>query len=1051
MCNKIYSRINAGLGWMCFAIAAWTYLSTVEPSISFWDCPEYVACAAKGEVGHPPGNSFFLLAGRMFANQAGTDVTQVAVWINRMSALFSAGTILFLFWTITALVGKLWGRNLSLEKTCGDRNLSWSQAIITWGCGLVGALVYTWSDSFWFSAVEAEVYAFSSFMTALTFWLILRWESCADDPASDRYIVLISYVVGLSIGVHLLNLLCLPAIVLVYYFRRRQNITFWGVTGAIAASMLLIAVILFGIIPGVVWLSQKVELLMVNGCHLPYNTGALTCFGAILVALVVLLYRVHQGKCPKWMGQRLAANILLSLLMLLVGYSTFAQVIIRSVANTPINENAPDNVFALSSYLNRDQYGQTPLLWGQTFTSSLDNTASAAEGSALYAKVVKKDSTEADHYYVYDHAREYKYDYTMFFPRMFSNQSQHIAGYKQWSDYQGKKVNVRLANGRMKQIVVPTWTENMRYFWRYQVNYMYWRYFFWNFCGRQNDLSGNGEADRGNWITGIPLIDEWLVGNQQDLPRMITENKGHNVYYMLPLLLGLLGLGWQWRQGRRGRQGTLTVLMLFLMTGLAIVVYINQTPYQPRERDYSYAGSFYAFSIWVGMGVAAVASLVERLIRQRRVWTASLATVACLGVPLQMVGQTWDDHDRSDRYMAHDFGQNYLDSLDPNAIIFVSGDNETFPLWYAQEVEGYRRDVRVCNLAYLQTDWYIDQMKSPTSESAPLPIPFRSEQYAGNKLMLSYIVPRTDKPMDMHQAMNYLYSDEAKYKTLPNYAELIDYLPAQTLSLQVDAEAVRQSGCISLQAGDSIVPRMNITLPQRTYLSRNEIAQLALLDSIARGGWQRPLYFATTMGSDSYVGMGPYLRTTGLAQQVVPLALPSAEESVDIERTYENLMHRFKWGNVDKPGVYIDETIYRMCYWHRTIFGRLIEALLAQGDKERALEVAEKCLEVLPPSNVPHDLSSLPILHCLLANGRNEQACEVATALIEQADEYLHWAMALDVERRRSCVYTIKRQLQTMKYALSDLNAWGQTACVDNYLSKFNHYYEQFQRYFKNR
>ncbi|MCR5361157.1 MAG: DUF2723 domain-containing protein [Bacteroidales bacterium] len=1035
---KTFSRLDVAFGWLCFIVAAATYWLTVEPSISFWDCPEYVACATKGEVGHPPGNSFFLLAGRVFANFAGGDMTQVALWINRMSALLSAGTILFLFWTITALVVRLWGIG-----QC-DKRLTRAQGIVTLGCGVVGALAYTWSDTFWFSAVEAEVYAFSSFMTALTFWLILKWEQRADQPSADRYIILIAYVVGLSIGVHLLNLLCLPAIVLVCCFRRRRHPGWRGIVLSVGGSMLLIALILFGIIPGVVWLAQRVELLMVNGCGLPYNSGALTCYATVLLALVAALCKVGRSS---WRHRRTLSVALWSLLMLLVGYSTFAQVIIRSVANAPINENAPDNVFALSRYLNREQYGQTPLLWGQTFASAIDNMAPVKDGRPLYAKAVKRSADEPDRYCIYDHTQDFRYDYAVFFPRMFSSQPQHIAGYRQWSGYKGEKVTVRLANGRTKQMQVPTWSENMTYFFRYQVNYMYWRYFLWNFCGRQNDLRGNGEADRGNWITGIPSVDEFLVGNQHDQPRMITSNKGHNVYYMLPLLLGLTGIVWQFRQGKNGRQGFLVVLLLFVMTGLAIVVYLNQTPNQPRERDYAYAGSFYAFAIWIGMGVAGVASAINKALKNRVVANASAVAIS-LCVPLQMVGQTWNDHDRSDRYMAHDFGQNYLTSLAPNAIVFVSGDNETFPLWYAQEVEGYRRDVRVCNLAYLQTDWYIDQMKSPAYESAPLPIPFRPEQYAGNKLCTAYIIPRTERPVDMHQAMNFLYSDDARYKTVPNYGQRIDYLPAKTLQLSVDADAVLQSDCIAVQPGDSILPQMSVALPDRRYLVRNEIVQLALLDSIARDGWHRPIYYAATVGPDSYVE--PYLRYTGLAQQVVPLANATAVD-VDNERMYDNLMHRFKWGNADKPGIYIDETTLGLCITHRMVFGRLIEALLAVGDKHRALSAAERCLEVLPPCNVPHDISSLPIVRCLLANDKIPQAMSVADALFAQADEYLHWAFGLDDARLRSCSYTLGRQLYAMKSVLGELERFGQSDAFDGYFPKFQHYYEQYQKHFNGR
>ena len=1047
MFNKTYSHINNVLGWICFAIAAWTYLSTVEPSISFWDCPEYVACAAKGEVGHPPGNAFFLLAGRFFANFAGSDATQIALWVNRMSALFSACTILLLFWTITMLT-----RSLVQPKN----DLTWTQACTIWGSGLVGALTFTWSDTFWFSAVEAEVYGFSSFMTALTFWLMLKWRNRAGSPSADRYLILIAYVVGLSIGVHLLNLLCLPAIVLVAYYRLCQHPSWRGTMLALLLSVALIALILFGIIPGVVWWAQRVELLLVNGCRLPYNSGALLSFALLLTLLVLLLVRLHRGHRLWGIHPRLTYNVLLSLLMILMGYSTFAQVIIRSTANTPLNENAPDNVFALGSYLNRDQYGQKPLLWGQTFASTLVDKDSDNQGRALYAQVVKQSPNEPDRYYVYGHDEPLSYDYNVLFPRLYSNDPQHIAAYKQWCNYTGEKVSVRQPNGATRTIEVPSWRDNWTYFIRYQVNHMYWRYFLWNFCGRQNDLRGNGEADRGNWLTGISVIDGWLLGSQEALPVTMTANKGHNVYYMLPLLLGLLGIAWQGNRGKTGRQGTLIVSLLFVMTGLAIVVYLNQTPNQPRERDYAFAGSFYAFAIWIGMGVAAIGQGLQRLCPKR--WTSAtvaLSVLLGLGVPLQMVGQTWDDHDRSDRRIAHDFALNYLASLDQDAILFVSGDNETFPLWYAIEVEGVRRDVRICNLAYLQTDWYIDQMRSPQYDSPALPIPMTSDRYAGNKLMAAYIVPRTEHPVDMHTAMSFLYNDEARFKVMSIRQQPLDCLPAQTLLVPVVADAVRQSPCIHLQKGDSILPHLTISLANKRCLPRQEVAQLSMLDSIARNGWQRPLYFAYSLPTSCYVGMQPYTRTVGLANQIVPLK-GGGEGSLDVERTYDLLMNRFQWGNIDSHDLYLDENCLTFCFYHRMLFGSLIEALEAQGDGERALQVAERALQVLPERNVPYDRFMFPIVHCLAQHGRKAEAEAILGSILAQADDYLRWASSLRKEKQRSCLYSISNQLYTLHLALNELSCMPvatddasslsiNSDSISLYLNHFKLYHEQFQ------
>ena len=711
---KQYKLLNNIFGWIAFAVAAFTYLSTVEPTASFWDCPEFITCAAKGEVGHPPGNTFFNLTGRFFVNFAGGDMSLAAIWVNRMSALFSAGTILFLFWAITALTKKLVCANNK-----NDKEMSWTQIITILASGMVGSLVYTWSDTFWFSAVEGEVYAFSSFMTALVFWLILKWENNAIGVEGDRYIILLAYIIGLSIGVHLLNLLCIPAIVLVYYFKKHPNANLKGTLGALTLSILLIAFILYGMIPGLVRLASATELFFVNGLGLGYNSGTLFYFLFVVALLIFGIWKVYKKETSdrtmrillsasvvlsgvpfisdswlvslvvaaafvaaiflfKKLNARLTTNIMFSLLAILVGYSTFAQIIIRSSAQLPMDQNSPDEIFSFTKYLNREQYGESPLFFGQTFASDVvrdkNGAAKVTEGAPIYTKVVKNNPSDPDRYEITGHREKYEYNYNVFFPRMYSKQGNHVSGYKEWSDFKGEKIRV---DG--KTITVPTFGENLTYFLRYQLNFMYWRYFMWNFSGRQSDAQSYGEVDRGNWITGIPFIDEILVGDQ-DMPASIANNKGHNVFYMLPLLLGIIGLLWQAYAGNKGIQGFWVVFFLFFMTGIAIVIYLNQTPYQPRERDYAYAGSFYAFSIWVGMGVAGIVNFVNKYFRKENAAVAALVAIVCLGVPFQMVGQTWDDHDRSNRYTARDFGRNYLTSLEENAIIFTNNDNDTFPL-----------------------------------------------------------------------------------------------------------------------------------------------------------------------------------------------------------------------------------------------------------------------------------------------------------------------------------------------------------------------------------
>ena len=689
-----FSRINTCMAWLVFAIAAIVYGLTVEPTASLWDCPEFIACGYKLEIGHPPGAPIFMLAANLFSQMA-SDPSHVALMVNLLSALLSAGCIFFLFLTVTHLAQKL---------ICpiSDEVMSISHVITIEASGLVGALTYTFSDTFWFSAVEAEVYAFSSFLTALMFWLILKWE----DQSEDRWIILIAYITGLSIGVHLLCLLCLPAMTFVVYFHKTKHITWMGILKTLMAGCLLVGIILYGLIPGVVDMGGWFELLFTNVLGCPYNTGLICYITLITGTLVLLYYKVKR---------HLLKLSLVCLLMILAGYSSYGVIFIRANAYTPMCENAPDNIFSLGSYLNREQYGKTPLFYGPAYCSEIDRVAEGEylvprqkEGKAVYRPVA--DSTKQE-YEVVRHDIDYLYKNNMYFPRMHS--SRHAKAYEDWM------------GGVEKKDGVPTAAENLRFFLSYQVNFMYWRYFLWNFVGRQNNIQGHGEVEHGNWITGIRWIDDWLLGcDTSKLPSDLKENKGRNVFYALPLLLGLAGMIWQWRKGREGKQQFLVVMLLFLMTGLAIVVYLNQTPLQPRERDYAYAGSFYAFAIWIGMGVGMIS---KKVIAKRGKYATAmtvLSAIACLMVPIQMASQTWDDHDRSGRYTCRDFGANYLNSMqrEGHPIILTNGDNDTFPLWYNHEVEGVRTDTRVVNMEYLQTDWYIDQMKRPAYESPALPI-----------------------------------------------------------------------------------------------------------------------------------------------------------------------------------------------------------------------------------------------------------------------------------------------------------------------------------------
>ena len=992
-----YNVINTTLGWLMFVVAAVTYMLTLEPTASFWDCGEFIAQGFKLEVGHPPGNPIFILAARFMTNFAGGDVTKVAWTVNAMSALLSAGTILLLFWTITHLV-----RCLVVKDDC--ESVSLIQMLVIFGSGICGALVYTWSDTFWFSAVEAEVYAFSSFCTALVFWLILRWEDRADEEHSDRYLILIAYVIGVSIAVHLLNLLCIPAIVLVYYYKKFDNTSVKGSLIALLVSFAIIALILYGLVPGFVEMGQWFELLFVNTFGTGYNTGVLfyaildvaiftwciyelykqksavriklsffcTVFfsgmlfigdGAMLPLLLSAVLAIYLWKFCKNIPVRWFTITAMSIFVIFVGYSSYAVILIRSNAQTPMDQNSPDNVFALSSYLNREQYGDRPLFYGQTFNSGVVYQTNASgnakpivsEGKTLYAKAVKNNPDDPDRYVAIGKSREYKMnpELDMLFPRMYSGQ--HAREYKEWVGMKGKQVNVTSyvdENGNalgMDTKVKPTFLENLQFFLDYQLSYMYWRYFMWNFAGRQNDIQGNGEITQGNWISGIPFIDNARLGDQSLMPsELTTANKGHNVFFMLPLIFGIIGLLWQAYANKRGIEQFWVIFFLFFMTGIAIVIYLNQTPSQVRERDYAYAGSFYAFAIWVGMGVAGLWKLILYAMKKinskieidlegkKSLIAACAAAVVGLFIPLQMVSQTWDDHDRSGRYAARDFGMNYLASVDENGIIFTNGDNDTFPLWYAQEVEGYRTDVRVVNLSYLSTDWYINQMRRPAYESEPLPMLAKDDTFAYDRRQYGYFIDPDTIPVDALKSLALYYDEKSKNPTYGLYEIKypVMYIPA-------NAEEALKNNVIPERFKDYANPviDMNMLAEKSTVadgaMTSSKVMSLDIIASSIAEGWKRPIYFAMTVPDKYYLGLSPYMLNTGMAYQVTPVTYNmSGEAGVNAEKMYKNITKKFRWGGLDtaEPGsLYLDETVRRMVTTLRTNMIDLASTLLQEG------------------------------------------------------------------------------------------------------------------------
>lgn len=1064
---KQYRFVNNLIGWITFLIAATVYCLTIEPTASFWDCPEFITTGYKLEVGHPPGAPFFMLVANLFS-QFASDTTEVARMVNYMSALMSATCILFLFWSITHLVRKL----VVKDKT----HISTGQIITIMGSGLVGALAYTFSDTFWFSAVEGEVYAFSSLFTAVVFWLILKWEDVANEPHSDRWLILIAYLTGLSIGVHLLNLLCLPAIVLVYYFKKVPNATTKGSLLALTASAVLVAIVLYGIIPGIVKVGGWFELFFVNTLSMPFNTGVLVYILVLATTLIWGVYESYQMKNAQRMiisfvltvallgipfyghgvvsiiigilvlaalwfylrpetqeklkqSWRITARTLntalLCTMLIVIGYSSYALIVIRSTANTPMDQNSPEDIFTLGEYLGREQYGTRPLFYGQAFSSevALDvkNGYCKPRIKTENTKYIRKEKTspnEPDRYIEVPGRIEYEYAQNMFFPRMYS--SIHAQQYNAWMDIKGYEVPFDNC-GNIVMVTMPTQWENIKFFFTYQLNWMYWRYFMWNFAGRQNDIQGNGEIEHGNWITGISFIDNLLVGDQTLLPTELRENKGHNVYYCLPLLLGIIGLLWQAYRGEKGIQQFWIVFFLFFMTGIAIVLYLNQTPLQPRERDYAYAGSFYAFAIWIGMGVAGLVELMKRYLKLAELPAASIATMLCLFVPIQMASQNWDDHDRSGRYMARDFGQNYLMSLQEkgNPIIYTNGDNDTFPLWYNQDVENFRPDTRTCNLSYLQTDWYIDQMKRPAYNSPSLPITWERSEYVEGTNDYIQVMPEYKKSIDQlyaqaeQQALNgsnkealinvkkefgdnpYELKNILKYWVRNPKDKELKVIPTDSIVIKVDKEAVRRSGM--LIPNDSIPDYMHISLKGKRILYKHE---LIMLEMLAEANWERPIYMAISVGSENHLNMGNHFIQEGLAYRFTPFDTDKLGIKVDSEKMYDNLMNKFKYGGIDKPGIYIDENAMRMCASHRRIFAQLVLQLLKEGKTDKAKKALAYAEQVIPDYNVPYDWQNgaVQLAEAYYQLGETDKADAIMKSVADKAIEYITWYLSLNTQ-----------------------------------------------------
>lgn len=969
-----FSFWNNLIGWAAFLFSAILYLCTLEPTVSFWDCGEFLACTYKLEICHAPGNPFFLLIGRLASMFAGNDVSKVALAVNASSALWSAFTILFLFWTIT------WFGRKVFAKSWRESN---PQKTIILVAGFIGAMSYAVSDSFWFSAVEAEVYAMSSMFTAMVVWCILKWEEAPDETNPERWLLLIAYLFGLSIGVHLLNLLTIPAIVAIYYFKN-GTLTWQNSLVAMGVALLLLFVLLTLIVPGIPTFLGWMELLAVNTFGFPYSTGY---FIGIPVLALLFFAGLHWAKCKAraWAYQAFA---MLGLICL--GFSTYGVVIIRSHDNPPVDMNNPEDPFALTNYLNRENYGKRPLLHGPSFASPIIGVNERSSYERSNGKYVPMPLIP-----------EYKYDPSTltFFPRMSSTDSDHPQAYKQWVHFGGRLHTRTSAEGKTEQIQLPTFSDNLAFFFKYQLGYMYLRYFMWNFAGRQSDVQGHGNALQGNWISGIPFIDRHHVGPQSHLPSQNLKNKGRNVYYLLPLLLGLAGV---WFHYKADRRNFIVLSLFFFFTGMAVILYLNEVPITPRERDYVHVGSFYVFAVWIGLGVLSVYQFfIEKRVKS---WMVILfTTVATLSVPILMISQNFDDHNRSHRYFALEYARNFLESCQPNAILFTSADNDTYPFWYAQEVEGIRRDVTIVLMPYLSADWYVNQMRLPAYEREGLQMSIAQDKYIAGKRAALPIIDRVDSSIDALQALNFVASDDQRVKVALQDGEATNYIPSHHLSIPVTSQALCKE--------DSLKPEKSIEITlQGNYLY---LDKLVLIDILASNHWHRPVYFTSPQGP-AKLGLEKYLKLDGLAYRLTPYRTPVEDYTnagyINTEQLYHQLMEQFSFPSLSDPRVYLDYThvLTTNTAMLRCKFTRLAIALVNERKREKAIRVLDRISKMLPYEKVPYDYYNLVIAELYLKAGEREKGLKQLYMLEQNAHENLGYFKSLSANEKSTQDFDIR-------------------------------------------
>ncbi|MEJ5054055.1 DUF2723 domain-containing protein [Sphingobacterium sp. MYb382] len=1004
-----YNKINNLIGWVCAAIATIVYVMTVERTASWWDCGEFIASAFKMQIVHQPGAPLFLMLQNIFSNFALGDGTRIAFWMNIGSAVSSGLTILFLFWSITALARKAF--------TGVDRHapLNSGQLFITMASGVVGALAYAFTDTFWFSAVESEVYAMSSLCTAVVFWAILKWEVRADEPGADRWLVLIAYVMGLSIGVHLLNLLVIPAIAMVIYFRKTKESTTAGMLKALGLGVVVLGFTLWGVIQYTIKFAAYFDLFFVNTLGTGFGVGT-TVFAFLVIGGLVygIVYSIKKAK-------PLLNIIFVSIAFILFGYSSFAMITIRAKANPTLNNSDPDNVFSFLSYLNREQYGDEPLFKGKYFDS---RPTDVQEGKKIYRK-------DNDKYAVAKRTSVYSYDRETIFPRIYSEKNGHPDYYR---EYLGLGPNE-----------TPTFSDNLKFFFGYQIGHMYGRYFLWNFAGRQNDQQGQGSYTEGNWISGIKPIDNLLVGGQNALPTSAKEDPARNTYFFLPLILGLIGAFWQF--GKKQRDAGV-VGLLFFFTGLAIVLYLNQSPLQPRERDYAYAGSFYAFSIWIGLGVLAIADFLKKKVNAKA--AAYTATAfGLLGGPVILVANNYNDHNRSEKSLARDMARNYLESCAPNAILFSYGDNDTYPLWYVQEVEGFRTDVRVVNLSLLSADWYMKQMMQKVNNADALPIQIDPELIKdGVRDVIYYQDYKIPSYVPVQDLLKVMLSDNPQNKAQLQNGEFVNLLPTKKMELGVDKQSVLTNHVVPKEWEDAIVDTMRWTYSQN-YVSR---AELSIMSILANNNWKRPIYFTVTTPEENYIGLDRYLVNEGFALRLMPVDFGLKEEDgsaiLNVDQTYTNIMDKFSWGNIGKAS-YVDPDSYRyISMFVGSIYGQTAQQLIAGGEKDKAKKLVVNAYDNMPKKTylMSEAMSYLTLIDAMYKVGETAKANDLVQRNLKFIRENMTYYEAVSSDKSnlefRNMRYGLL-SIQRYKQLMDEVNQPDVKKEVDALYAQYKHYFEQ--------